>query len=291
MTMIRNSLPVVPLAALVLALVIPTGNGVRAAEDRVPVTPASLDTSGRDLALTQERSGECKQGENCEYLITVTNQGPDPFTGALNILRTASYQPGGHKSADDVDCTRKRASVACRTGPLSLEAGQSFAFTLSLAVPRNQGGEVRNCAVLSFRGGELADPLEDLVTIVQLALKARGLYADGDIDGKMGKKLTAAIDGLRADEELPEGEIDGSLIRALFGASGLMVDDTDPKNDAVCDRFELPEVVVAAAPVRRRVARRRVVRRAPVQRAVQPRGFTSRNSGGRKSNHRLDGLD
>ena len=104
-----------------------------AAEDDVQLLPASVDVSGQDLSLRQERSGDCKQGLNCEYLITVTNEGPADFDGVLNILRTSSYKPGRHKSQDNISCTRNGASIACRTAPLQLAARQSFAFTLQHA--------------------------------------------------------------------------------------------------------------------------------------------------------------
>lgn len=262
------------------------GQGAGAVDDDVTLIPANLDLSGQDLSLRQERNGECKPGTNCEYRITVTNEGPGEFDGVLNLLRTSSYKPGRHKSQDDISCTRKRASIACRTEPLQLRAGQSFAFTLSMPVPRWLTGEVENCALISFRGGEFEDPLEDLVAIVQLALKARELYANGNVDGKAGKKLSRAIDAFRKSQDMSEGDIDAALIKALFGPAGLMVDDSNPHNDYACDKFELAKPV--AATPRRRTVRRRVLRRATTPRQNEPRGRTSVNG---RHNPRVLGLD
>ncbi len=284
----RKMISVLPCAALAFGLLTAALPGAQAVEDEVAAAPAKPAGPGHDLSLRQVRSADCTQGKDCEYVITVTNEGANSFTGVLNILRTASYRPTKHEGADGVVCKRKQRSVVCRTEPLTLTTGQSYAFTLSLAVPRSQGGEVKNCALLSFRGAEFADPYEDLVVIVQLALKSRGLYADGGIDGKSGKKLTKAVDTFRKTEGMPEGGIDTALMKALFGPAGLMADDANPENDYVCDQFELPEPKVVK--VNRRVVRR-VVRRAPAPRRTQTQSLTSRDSDNRGSNPRLDGLD
>ena len=260
----------------------------RATEDAVAVTPVNLAISGRDLAVEQVRQGECVQGKDCAYVITVTNMGPDRFSGMVNVLRTANYEPSKHKSPDGISCSRNGSAVACRTPEVKLEAGQSVAFELSLTVPQTQSGEVELCASLSFQGGEFEDPFEDLVAIVQLAMRSRGLYVDGTIDGKIGKKLRAAIDAFRAENGLSEGEIDAALIKALFGPAGLMAEDTAPGNDHVCDRFELAEPAVANT--NRRNVRRRYVRRGAVRR-LRTSGFASPNSVGRKNNHRLEGFE
>lgn len=278
-----------PIGALwaLLAAGLLLSNAVAAgAAEETPATPVSLTVSGPDLALTQKRSGECRPGDECAYALTITNEGEERFTGVLNILRTASYRPSKHKSAEDVACSRKRTMTACRTERLRLKPGEAFSFTLSQDVPRSESGEVRDCALLAFRGGEFGDPYEDLVAIVQLALKSRGLYADGEIDGKAGTKFRAAIDSFRESEEMPEGEIDADLIKALFGPAGLMVEDVNPDNDLVCDSFELAEPAKAN---RRHV--RRYYRRYPTRRQVQQRGFSARNSGDRNGNIRLDGFD
>ena len=57
-----------------------------------------------------------------------------------------------------------------------------------MPVPRWLSGDVEKCALISFSGGEFEDPLQDLVAIVQLALKSRGFYGNGDVDGKVGKQ-------------------------------------------------------------------------------------------------------
>ena len=260
-----------------------------AAEDEVQLLPASLEVSGQDLSLRQERKGDCKQGKNCEYLITVTNEGPAEFDGVLNILRTSSYRPGRHKSQDDVSCSRNRASIACRTEPLQLAAGQSFAFTLSMPVPRWLSGEVEKCAVISFSGGEFEDPLEDLVAIVQLALKSRDFYGNGDVDGKVGKKLNRAIAAFRKEQNMAEGDIDTELLKALFGPAGLVIANTNPKNDHACDRFELGKP--PATRTRRRAVRQRGVRRAAATRQNETRSRSTRNSVNGRANPRLFGLD
>lgn len=273
-----------PVLIAILAALLPGADGAcaqgaNATEDGVAPLPAQTsEAPARDLALSQDRKGECAPGGECEYLITVTNKGAEDFSSMVNVLHTASFRPRRHKSSDEVACSRKRSVVACRTGQVHLAPGQSVAFTLELRVPRNARGEARNCALLAFRGGELDDPLEDLVTIVQLALQARGLYADGEVDGKPGSKLSAAIDTFRADNGLPEGEIDAELIRVLFGPAGLMDGDGDALNDHVCDTFELPKAVA-----NQQIQQRSIYRRVQTRQSGTINNFGATPPGSRRS--------
>ena len=247
---------------------------------------AAVKSAGFDLSLHQARSGECVAGKTCEYLVTVTNQGKERFVGPLNLLRTASYRPAKHESVEGVNCSRKRDSIACRTASLDLESGQSYSFKLTVTLPRNAGGDIRNCTALSFRGGEFEDPFQDLVAIVQVALQARGLYQNSPIDGKPGKKFIAALSAFRKQHDLPKGEFDAELLKTLFAPSGMMVEDLDTSNHQVCAEYELPKAAVAANRRRRRAVP--VVR---AQRRTSPGSFTSTDTGGRRTNLRLDGLE
>ena len=110
-----------------------------------------------------------------------------------------------HDSEQGVNCTQNLSAVACRAPELELEAGQSVAFTLSLSLPRSATGQVRHCALVAFPGAEFDDPYRDLVAIIQLALKLRGHYRNGEIDGEMGSELQDAIQALRKEERLGAG--------------------------------------------------------------------------------------
>ena len=260
------------------------------AED-VTVLPASLTAGGADLAVAQTRDAGCAPGGDCSFTITVTNNGPQPYAGTLNLLGASSIRLRSHdlSGPETVECSHKRSSVACRMNDLSLNAGQSVTLTLALGLPRTAKGEMKACSLLTFSGSELEDPLQDLMTIVQLALKQRGFYKSGEIDGKSGSKLLKAINAFREQESLGEGAIDQNLLLALFGPQGLLINDPNIENDTVCEAFDLPKATVSAAQARlnrRRAALRRA--RAQQQRNVQSAQPTT---GDRKYNPRIDGLE
>lgn len=241
---------------------------------------------GFDLVLSEERSEPCQAGEDCDYLVTVRNAGTRPFLGKVNILRTASYQPRAHKASDDVTCSQKRDSIACRTGDLKLETGDSFSFTLSVTLPRNVGEEVDSCSMVSFRGGELEDPIEDLVAVVQLGLQSHGFYAGSAVDGKPGKNYIAAVNAFRKSRGLDKGEVDPALVKALFGHGGVLAGDIEHGNDEVCETFALPRTAATANQVRGR----RIIRRTVVRRTTRTTGFTARDSGTQQGNLRSHGV-
>lgn len=267
--------------------------GAAATQDPPGVLTDRPAAQGSDLALHQERQSTCAQGDRCKYRITVTNNGPETYNGTINVLRTASFLPESvkHSSEQAVNCSQNLSAVACRAQDVELEAGQSVAFTLSLALPRTAKGQVRHCALVAFPGAEFDDPYRDLVAIIQLALKLRGLYRKGEVDGEMGSDLQTAIQALRNEENLGEGEIDAALIKAMFGPAGLMKSDPNSENDQVCDSFDLPKIAQAGAS-------EKVERPQPrVRRAAQPRkpdpntSYALRKRKRGWHNIRLDGFD
>ena len=241
---------------------------------------------GFDLVLSEERSGPCKAGQDCDYVLTVRNAGTKPFLGKINILRTASYQARALEATEGVTCARKRDSIACRTGDLNLDTGDSFSFTLSITMPRTVGGEVESCSMVSFKGGELEDPIEDLVAVVQLGLQAHGYYETSTVDGKPGKNYIAAVNAFREARGLVEGEVDPALVKALFGHGGVLAGDIDHSNDEVCETFSLPRTAATA----NRVRARRFIRRNVVRSTTRTTGFTARDSGTLQGNLRSHGL-
>lgn len=274
-----------------LTILLSQPGAAAAIEEQSDVEPTGSIAVGSDLALRQERQSACVQGDRCKYRITVTNKGPETYSGTINVLRTASFRPDTikHASEQDVTCTQKLSAVTCRAKGVELSAGQSVAFTLSLAVPPTAAGRVRHCALVAFPGAEFEDPHRDLVAIIQLALKLRGHYRKGDVDGEMSDDLQDAIQALRKEEGLGEGEIDGELITGLFGPAGLMHDDPNAENDQTCDTFELPDNSQA-------LARARALRRLQAARARQERQtpqastYALRKRGRGWRNIRLDGF-
>lgn len=257
--------------------------------DRLQETAAG---SGADLALFQERQTPCTQGDNCKYRITVTNKGPDTYSGTINVLRTASFEFASFKqdSEQELVCTQNLSAVACRAKAVELGAGQSLAFTLSLTVPRRMEGQVRHCALMAYPGAEFEDPYRDLVAIIQSALKLRGVYHGDRMDGEMSEELQEAIQVVRNEEGIGEGAIDADLITALFGPSGLMQGDPNSENDRVCDAFDLPDNALARA--RRQARGKRLRERRAEQEAQSSQSSYSLRQRGRDwRNIRIDGFD
>ncbi|MGI9415799.1 MAG: peptidoglycan-binding protein [Hyphomicrobiales bacterium] len=272
--------------ALALTIAVPAGgHAAETPQETATETTGTVDASQRpevDLALQQRRQSDCIQGSDCEYRITIANMGTVAYAGAINVLGTANFELADSERADaDVTCTGDGNALTCRTTAPSLPPGKAVEFSIMLRVPQSINGSVRSCAVLAFPGAEFEDPHRDLVAIVQLALKLKGFYADGPVDGDLGPGTRKAIEALREREALPEGGIDGALITALFGPLGLMHNDANLDNNHACDEVELPEVKVAKRSNRRRTAR-------------QPSlsGFASATHGtGRRNGHKMEGLD
>jgi len=251
-------------AAGILALALAGSQSGLAAErnQETPTeTTGTIDPSNRpqvDLALVQSRQSDCVQGQDCEYRITVANMGTVAYAGAINVLGTANFELADDQNAGaDVICTGADKAMTCRTKAESLAPGKAVEFSIRLRVPRRINGSVRSCAVLAFPGAEFEDPHRDLVAIVQLALKLKGLYANGPVDGDLGPGTRKAITQFRKTKELGDGGIDGILIGALFGPSGMMSNDANLDNNHACDEVELPQISIARkrrAPVRQNTA-------------------------------------
>ena len=274
-------------AAGVLALAVAFPKGGHAAEvlqETATETTGTIEPSSRpqvDLALVQRRQSDCVQGSDCEYRITVANMGTVAYAGAINVLGTANFELADDESADaDVICTGADKALTCRTKAASLAPGKAVEFSIRLRVPRRINGLVRSCAVLAFPGAEFEDPHRDLVAIVQLALKLKGHYADGPVDGDLGPGTRKAIKEFRENEELAEGGVDSALIAALFGPAGMMSNDANLDNNHACDEMQLPEVNVARNSKRRKTSEPTVS------------GFASATHGsGRRNGHKMEGLD
>lgn len=235
---------------LAVALVVSTsGFAAERLQETPTETTGTIDPSHRpqvDLALVQNRQADCVQGSDCEYRITVANMGTVAYAGAINVLGTGNFELADDQSAGaDVTCTGAGKAMTCRTKAESLAPGKAVEFSIRLKVPSRINGSVRSCAVLAFPGAEFDDPHRDLIAIVQLALKLKGFYADGPVDGDLGPGTRKAISEFRRKENLIDGGVDGALIGALFGPSGMMSNDANLDNNHACDEVQLPEINVA----------------------------------------------
>lgn len=79
-----------------------------------------------DLRLTKSAPSQVRQGETIDYLITVTNQGPETST-AVTVVDPL---PSGTTFVGSSDCELSGETVRCQLGPLAEDASRSVQFTL-----------------------------------------------------------------------------------------------------------------------------------------------------------------
>ena len=104
-----------------------------------------------DLSLTKTDNGQdFGRGECGDYLITVTNNGPDPEPGPITVTDTL---PTGltynSDSGGDWSCSAVGQNVTCTyTGP-QLSVGNNLTFTLTTNVSATAPGIIQNSAFVS----------------------------------------------------------------------------------------------------------------------------------------------
>lgn len=181
-----------------------------------------------DLQLSKTAGQQsCDAGAPCDFLITVTNNGPGAFRGPLQLnddfaSRGARLISSGPRPWR---CRTGRGGVNCTHPVTTLRAGQSLTLSLGFETSRNAGGRARNCVAFAWGGG-------GQVRAVQTALNELGFDA-GPADGKAGRRTSGAVRayqesvGMRAT-----GRIDQALLRRLFAnwAEG----DSNAANDNAC---------------------------------------------------------
>jgi peptidoglycan hydrolase-like protein with peptidoglycan-binding domain len=197
-----------------------------------------------DLAIAKTTPPVCDWERECDFMLTVTNNGPGAYEGPLfvgdfaTVGTYAGASPGWTCEQEGVP----PAPVMCRHEPMTLTAGESAFLVLTFAMPAPAGPLPEwetwadNCAAIAWAGG-----LEDDARIhaVESALNLSG-YDPGVVDGIADADTQAAIDAYRADNGLPPGGIDEELFGSLFPGSSGMAGDADDSNDFACAAYFLP---------------------------------------------------
>lgn len=105
--------------------------------DQACFTVNVLDGTGFfDLFVTKQGPAHCNAGGNCTYNITVSNDGPDDYTGEMVVQDTP--EPGTTYVGSNPDWTCVAAiPIDCTLngGPHTLHPGDSRTLTLTVAVP------------------------------------------------------------------------------------------------------------------------------------------------------------
>ncbi|MCH8172538.1 MAG: DUF11 domain-containing protein [Proteobacteria bacterium] len=129
------------------------GNLVLLDEDCVAIPSPPLF----DLEITKELVGDCLEDSACYYEITITNNGPGPFSGPINVEDTwdntdVTFLMSGYPW----NCTGGPGSpVTCDyMGPsVNLGVGDSISFLIAVNIPDDMAGEtLENCAEIKWPG-------------------------------------------------------------------------------------------------------------------------------------------
>ncbi|WP_269585616.1 peptidoglycan-binding protein [Roseibium sp. Sym1] len=206
-----------------------------AQEPQAPVVPPSRRQVA-DLSVTKtapQRS--CTAGQPCAFQVTVTNNGPVPYTGPLQLSDVGT--PASRRIASGPApwrCRTGGGQVSCSHPVTTLAPGQSRTLSLSVRPPRGGASSLRNCASLDW--GVAAQ-----TRAVQDALNALGFDA-GPVDGQAGPRTRGAVRAFQEQAGLPAtGRIDGRLLGRLFVSWGS--GDAQASNDSSCVTVQLRQPV------------------------------------------------
>ena len=119
-----------------------------------------------NLKTTKVAKGDCVAsggGYHCDYAVTVTNLGPDPYHGPVKISEQLGFAPSSVTFSPPWGCTGGGASFQCTNPHVELEKGQSVELTVTAQVPDGPQCELTNWAAMTFPtagtrfNGEAAD--------------------------------------------------------------------------------------------------------------------------------------
>lgn len=106
-----------------------------------------------NLRTTKVADGPCvADGDRyrCGYTVTITNTGPDPFNGRIDVTDTFSAAPLDVKFPADWACGGAGADWICSRGPLELLKGQSVSLSVTATLPKASQCVVSNRATMVF---------------------------------------------------------------------------------------------------------------------------------------------
>jgi hypothetical protein len=106
-----------------------------------------------NLRTTKVATGDCVKGGSgyeCSYKITITNMGPDPYKGPINLTDTAVGATSVTATGADFTCTNGASSAQCSTKPLTMAKGASVELSVKTTVSDNGQCSAVNQATMSF---------------------------------------------------------------------------------------------------------------------------------------------
>ena len=115
------------------------------------VTHVSCDPT--NLKTTKKAKGDCVAadgGYRCDYVVEVTNTGPDPYKGPIVISEQLGFAPNSVKFSAPWGCPGGGASYHCKHPHVELNKGDSVQLTVSAIVPDGPQCKLNNSAVMTF---------------------------------------------------------------------------------------------------------------------------------------------
>jgi hypothetical protein len=106
-----------------------------------------------NLKTTKVAKGDCvASGGNyrCDYVVTVTNMGKDPYHGPIKLSEHLGFAPNSVVFSAPWGCTGGGASYHCTKPHVDLEKGQSVELTVTATVPDGPQCKLKNSAVMTF---------------------------------------------------------------------------------------------------------------------------------------------
>ncbi|KAB2910850.1 MAG: hypothetical protein K8F92_19005 [Hyphomicrobium sp.] len=119
--------------------------------DAFGVTHVACDPA--NLKITKVAKGDCVAadgGYRCEYKVTVTNLGPDPYHGPLKVSDQLGFAPTSATFSPPWGCTGGGASFQCTHPHVDLNKNDSVELTITAIVPEGPRCTLKDRALISF---------------------------------------------------------------------------------------------------------------------------------------------
>jgi hypothetical protein len=106
-----------------------------------------------NLKVAKTAKGPCKPAGgdfDCEYAVTVTNTGPDPYKGPVKLDEKFGLAPTTIAFNGDFTCAGGGANYNCETPVIALPKGASLTLNVKAKVPATGVCELPNTATMTF---------------------------------------------------------------------------------------------------------------------------------------------
>ncbi len=106
-----------------------------------------------NLRTTKVPVSDCAKtgaGYECGYKVTITNMGPDPYKGPVNLKDELEGASSVTASGDGWACADGGSIIQCSKPPLTLAKGASLELSVRATVPETGQCSARNTATMTF---------------------------------------------------------------------------------------------------------------------------------------------